>query len=77
MDNLNPENLTPAESIKKAEELQGDTKQEFDPYKNPDAIVIIKQPDGNYKLYGQKNGLMIELRTGKPEDALVEFLTHP
>jgi hypothetical protein len=76
MDNLNPENLTPAESIKKSEEQQGSKEQEFDPYKNPDAIGIIRQKDGNFKLWGQKNGKIIEIRAIKPEDAIVEFQTH-
>lgn len=71
-----PKDLTPAESIKKAEEMQGANIQEFDPHKNPEAIVIIKQGDGNFKLWGQKYGKMIELRGGKPEDVLGEFLTH-
>lgn len=70
------DNLTPAESIKKAEEMQGTQDQEFNPYKNPESISIIKQKDGNYKLWGQKFGKMIELRGVKLEDVLGEFLTH-
>lgn len=76
MDNLNPENLTPAEELKKAEEMQGTGEQEFDPYKNPEAISIIKQKDGNFKLWGQKFGKMVELRGVKPEDVVAEFITH-
>lgn len=76
MDNLNPKNLTAEESIKKAEALQGTGNQEFNPYKNPEAISIIKQKDGNWKIWGQKNGKMIELRAIKPEDGIVEFLIH-
>lgn len=67
---------TPAEAIKEAEEMQGTKEQEFDPHKNPEAISIIRQKDGNFKLWGQRFGKMIELRAVKPEDCLGEFLTH-
>lgn len=80
------DNLTPEESIKKAEEMGGKplmfngkpiyADSYWNPTKNPEAISIVKQGDGNYKLWGQRNGKMIELRSGKPEDALIEFLTH-
>lgn len=81
MDNLNPENLTPAESIKKAEEMGGlpvelMTDFIFNPKVNDNVISLIKQKDGNWKAYGQKHGKMIELRGVKPEDVLGEFLTH-
>ena len=67
---------TPAESIKEAEEMQGTQEQEFNPHKNPEAIAIIRQKDGNWKLWGQRFGKMVELRAGKPEDVLMGFLTH-
>ena len=67
---------TPAEEIKDAEEQEGTQDQEFDPHKNPEVISIIKQRDGNFKLWGQRFGKIIELRGVKPEDVLVEFLTH-
>ena len=67
MDNLNPENLTPAEEIKKAEE-QGNKALE--------TITLTRQADGNWKCKGIKNGKELEIRAGKPEDGLVEFLTH-
>lgn len=71
--------LTPQESIKEAEDMQGkDIKDyedsRFNPAKNPDVISIMKQGDGNYKAWGQKNGKLIEIRAGKPEDVLAEFL---
>ena len=69
-------NLTPAEELKKAEEQQGTQEQEFSPYKNPEAISIIRQKDGNFKLWGQRFGKMVELRAVKPEDVLMEFLSH-
>ena len=67
---------TPAEEIKEAEEQEGTQNQEFDPNKNPEVISIIKQRDGNFKLWGQRFGKIVELRGVKPEDVLVEFLTH-
>ena len=67
---------TPAEEIKEAEEQEGTQNQEFNPNKNPEVISIIKQKDGNFKLWGQRFGKMVELRGVKPEDVLVEFLTH-
>ena len=70
------DNLTPAEELKKAEEQQGTQEQEFDPHKNPEAISIIRQKDGNFKLWGQRFGKMVELRAVKPEDVLIEFLSH-
>ena len=80
MDNLNPENLTAAESIKKAEEMQGRSVLEyedshFNPVKNDKVISIIQQNDGNWKAYGQRNGKMLEVRQGKPQDVLGVFLT--
>ena len=59
-------NETPAEEIKKAEE-QGD--------KPVETITLAKQADGNWKCKGIKNGKEIEIRAGKPEDCLMEFLT--
>jgi hypothetical protein len=67
---------TPEESLKEAEEMQGTGAQEFDPRKNPEAISIIRQKDGNWKLWGQKFGKMIESRGVKPEDLIVEYITH-
>jgi hypothetical protein len=80
---------TPAESIKEAEEMQGKSIKSLDydgesiypdnywnPFKNIDVISIIKQKDGNYKLWGQRFGKMVELRGVKPEDVLGGFLTH-
>lgn len=72
------DDLTPAEEIKKAEEMQGYEDygdKWFDPRLNPTIISIWKEKDGNYKAWGQKNGRMIKLRSGKPEDVLSEFLT--
>jgi hypothetical protein len=74
-------NETPAEEIKKAEEMQGipigyADDSYFNPLQNPLAISIIQQGDGNFKLWSQKNGKMVEIRAGKPEDCIQEFRTH-
>ena len=80
MDNLNPENLTPAEEIKKAEEQGGKdfisySDAEFNPVKNPNVIAIMQMMDGNFKAFGQRNGKMLVTRAVKPQDALEEHLT--
>lgn len=78
MDNLNPKDLTPAEAIKKMEEQAGKlsySDAEFNPEKNPKVICIMQMLDGNWKAFGQRNGKMMVIRAGKPQDALGEYLT--
>ena len=75
------DNLTPKQALQEAEDMQGKSIEElpdhyFNPVTNPLAISIIQQKDGNWKSYGQKNGKLIEIREGKPEDALGRLLTH-
>ena len=48
---------------------------EYSPEKNDNVITIIKQPDGNYKGYMQKNGKFIEVRQGDPNTVLQMLLT--
>lgn len=50
---------------------------EYNPEENPNIISIIKQEDGNYKGYTQKNGKFIEVREGDPNSVLVALITHP
>ena len=74
------DNLTPEQSLKRAEEMQGKSwagmrDEDFNPLKNPRVISIEQQQDGNWKLRAQKNGKMMEIRAIKPEDAIVEYLT--
>lgn len=52
-------------------------KIEYNPEKNPNVISIIRQEDGNYKGYTQKNGKLIEVREGTPHDVIVALITHP
>lgn len=75
------DNDTPAQSIQKAEAMQGKgiesyEDSHFNPRKNEKAISLIQQADGNWKAWMQKSGKIIEVRAGKPEDAVVELLTH-
>ena len=46
------------------------------PFKNPDAISIVKQTDGNWKGWTQRFGKVVEVREIKPEDCLIKLLTH-
>lgn len=48
---------------------------QYDPKKNPNAISIIKQPDGNYKGSMQKNGSLIEVREVGPETVVQQLIT--
>lgn len=48
----------------------------YNPEKNADAISIIRQEDGNYKSWCQKDGKLIEVRTGDPQSALLALITH-
>ena len=41
-----------------------------------DAILIVKQPDGNYKGWMWKNGKELEVREGDPNTVLNRLLTH-
>ena len=53
------------------------TKIDFDPNTNANVISIIKQPDGNWIGYTQKNGKTIEVRQGDPGTVLQLLITHP
>ncbi len=49
---------------------------EYDPAKNPDAISLQKQADGNWIGIAQKFGKVIKVREVKPEDCLLKIITH-
>jgi hypothetical protein len=49
---------------------------EYNPEKNPKAISIIEEEDGNFRGYTQKFGKLVSVRAGKPEDVLVGLITH-
>lgn len=48
----------------------------YNPNLHPEVISIIRQPDGNYKGYGQKFGKVVEVREIGPETVLQKLLTH-
>jgi hypothetical protein len=50
--------------------------EDLSPVNNPNAIVLLKRKDGNWRGFTQKHGKIIESREGKPEDALLMLLTH-
>lgn len=49
---------------------------EYDPNKNPDAISIVKQADGNWKGWAQKHGKLVEVREAGPDYCLQALMTH-
>lgn len=46
------------------------------PLRNKDAILIVKQPDGNYRGFAYKNGNLIQVRQGDPGTVLQLLITH-
>lgn len=48
----------------------------YNPAKNPKAISIIEQPDGNWKGKALRNGTMVEVRAGDPNWVLQMIVTH-
>lgn len=48
----------------------------YNPFKNPDAISIVKQVDGNWIGWTQKNGKVVQAREVGPETVLQKLLTH-
>ena len=49
---------------------------DFDPNKNPAAISLIKESDGNWKGRMQKFGKLVEIRQADPQIVLQLLLTH-
>lgn len=49
---------------------------EYNPQKNPNAISIIKQPDGNYIGTMNKFGKIVTARQGDPTTVLTMLITH-
>lgn len=56
-------------------EIKSDS-DEWNPKLNPAVISIVRQEDGSYKGFVQKNNKFIESREIAPEHALVKLLTH-
>lgn len=53
-----------------------DIGQQFDPSRNPNVISLVKQADGNWKGFMQKNGKYLTVRAINPEYCLQELLTN-
>lgn len=49
----------------------------YNPFKNPKAISIIQQPDGNWIGEMNKNGNVVSSREGDPNSVLSALITHP
>jgi hypothetical protein len=49
---------------------------DYNPETNADAISIIKQPDGNYIGYMNKNGKVVTARQSDPVTVLTLLITH-
>lgn len=47
----------------------------WNPTSNDDVITIIRQPDGNYRGFMQKNGNLVQVRQGEPNTVLQLLLT--
>lgn len=47
------------------------------PITNTDAIVLIKQVDGNWRGFMTKNGQLVQERQGDPGTVLSLLITHP
>jgi hypothetical protein len=52
-------------------------KVKWSPLSNKDAIVIIKQPDGNYRGFMTKNGKLVQVRQSDPNTVMQMLITHP
>lgn len=52
-------------------------KVKWNPTTNKNAITLIKQEDGNWRGFMQKNGKFIQVRQGDPGTVLSLLLVHP
>lgn len=48
----------------------------YNPSKNKDVICLVKQVDGNWKLWAQKFGKLIEVREISPMACVEKFLVY-
>lgn len=48
----------------------------WNPARNKDAIVIIKQPDGNWRGFMHKHGKLVQVRQGDPNTVMTMLITH-
>lgn len=64
------------EEIKKIEDAFNPPVVSYDPTVNKDAISIIRQPDGNWKGWMQKDGVVVEVRDISPGTVLERLITR-
>lgn len=57
--------------------LEEIAKLDCNPTTNPNAIVLEKQVDGNWRGFMFKNGKVIQERQGDPHNVLGLLITHP
>lgn len=57
-------------------ELKRTGEHIHNPEKNPKAVSIIQQEDGNWKGFMNKNGKVVEARDYDPQMVLQALLTH-
>ncbi len=50
---------------------------ECHPEKNHDSIVVMRQPDGNYRGFAFKNGALVQTRQGDPQTVIATLITLP
>lgn len=48
----------------------------YNPSKNPKAISLIEQEDGNWKGEAFRYGKLVEVRAGDPNTVLTMLITH-
>ncbi len=48
----------------------------WNPMRNENAITIVKDRDGNYRGFMQKNGQFVQVRQGDPNTVLQLLITH-
>jgi hypothetical protein len=48
----------------------------WNPQEDASVISIIRQPDGNYRGFANRNGQLIQVRAGDPQTVLTMLITH-
>lgn len=49
---------------------------EGNPTKNKDAVLLVKQEDGNWRGFMKKSGTLVQARQSDPQIVLQMLLTH-
>lgn len=53
------------------------SKLEGNPLRNPNAVLLEKQPDGNWRGFMMKNGKLVQERQVDPGTVMAMLITHP